>query len=127
MSSTTALALIVGAGGAALVGLLAHLVGYDRDRPFYAAVLTVVGSLYVLFAVMAGGGPGLMPELAFFGTFAALAAIGFRTTLWIVALRFTARSILSATPSWLHLALPRGGPRSAALTTLWRLWAWVRC
>jgi len=85
MSSTTALALIVAAGGAALVGLLAHLVGYDRDRSFYAAVLTVVGSLYVLFAVMAGGGPGLMPELAFFGTFAALAAIGFRTTLWIVA------------------------------------------
>jgi hypothetical protein len=39
----------------------------------------------VLFAVMAGGGRGLIPEIEFFSVFAALAAIGFRTSLWIVA------------------------------------------
>ena len=78
-------AAIVGAVLAVIVGLFAHVVGYDRDRSFYAAVLTVVGSLYVLFAVMAGGGHDLVPELAFFAIFAALAAIGFRTSLWIVA------------------------------------------
>jgi hypothetical protein len=77
-------ALIVGAVLAALVALSAHLVGYDRDRSFYAAVLTVVGSLYVLFAVMAGERNAVFPEIAFFSFFAALAAIGFRTSLWIV-------------------------------------------
>ncbi len=76
---------VVGAALAAMVGLFAHVVGYDRDRAFYAAVLTVVGALYVLFAVMAGGGRDLIPEVAFFSVFAALAAIGFRTSLWIVA------------------------------------------
>lgn len=77
--------LIVGSLFAAAVGLFAHVVGYDRDKSFYSAVLTVVGSFYVLFAMMAGGGHDLIPEVAFFGVFAALAAIGFRTTLWIVA------------------------------------------
>ena len=70
---------------AALVGLFGHIVGYDRDRSFYATVLTVVGSLYVLFAVMDGGGPALVLEIIFFGVFAALALVGFRTSLWVVA------------------------------------------
>ena len=75
--------LIVGSLSAAAVGLFAHAIGYDRDRAFYAAVLTVVGLLYVLFAVMAGR--GLVTEIAFFALFAALAAVGFRSSLWIVA------------------------------------------
>ena len=76
--------LIVGSIAAAIVGLFAHVVGYDRDRAFYATVLTVVGMLYVLFAVMAGG-RGLLLEVTFFAAFAALAAAGFRWSLWIVA------------------------------------------
>ena len=76
--------LIVGAMLAAAVGLFAHLVGYDRDRSFYAVVLTVVGTMYVLFTVVAGSGD-LAGEIAFFGLFAAMAAYGFRTSLWIVA------------------------------------------
>jgi hypothetical protein len=78
-------AAIIGAALAALVGVFAHVIGYDRDRSFYAIVLTVVGVLYVLFAVIAGGGYDLVPEIAFFAIFAALAAIGFRTSLWVVA------------------------------------------
>jgi hypothetical protein len=74
----------VGSLSAAAVGLFAHAVGYDRDRAFYATVLTVVAVLYVLFAVMAGG-RGLVPEIAFFALFASFAAIGFRSSLWIVA------------------------------------------
>lgn len=84
-SNHSALALGVGALLAAMVGAFAHVVGYDRDRSFYAVVLTVVGSLYALFAVMAGGGHALLPEILFFALFAALATIGFRTSLWIVA------------------------------------------
>jgi hypothetical protein len=79
------MALLVGIALAMIVGVFAHLVGFDRDRSFYATVLTVVGALYVLFAVMAGGARDLVPELAFFGLFAALAVVGFRTSLWIVA------------------------------------------
>ncbi len=78
------MAVLVGITLAVVVGLFAHFVGYDRDKSFYAAVLTVVGSLYVLFAVMGGGGPALIREIAFFSVFATLAAIGFRTSLWIV-------------------------------------------
>jgi hypothetical protein len=76
--------LLVGTLSAVAVGLFAHLIGYDRDRAFYATVLTVVGALYVLFAVIAGG-QGLVPEIAFFVVFATLAAIGFRSSLWVVA------------------------------------------
>ena len=77
-----ALALGVGAGLAATVSLFAHLVGYDRDRAFYPTVLTVVGALYVLFAVIHGG-RGLDLEIMCFAVFAAMAAIGFRISLWI--------------------------------------------
>lgn len=78
------MALVVGGLLAAAVGVFAHIVGYDRDRSFYAAVLTVIGALYVLFAVMAGGA-NLILEIAFFSAFAAMAVVGFRTSLWIVA------------------------------------------
>jgi len=74
---------LVGIILAAAVGLFAHVVGYDRDRAFYATVLTIVGSFYVLFAVM-GGGSGLLGEILFFALFAALAVIGFRTSMWVV-------------------------------------------
>ena len=82
---TFATAFGVGAFLAAMVGAFAHAVGYDRDKAFYATVLTVVGSLYVLFAVMAGAVQNIILEVAFFGAFAAIAAIGFLRSLWIVA------------------------------------------
>jgi hypothetical protein len=103
------LALIVGSLAAASVGVFAHVVGYDRDRAFYATVLTVVGMLYVLFAVMAGG-EGLLPEVGFFAVFAALAAVGFRWSMWVVVaglalhglFDFVRYSVLIApgAPSW---------------------------
>jgi hypothetical protein len=84
--SGSPLALAVGAALALLVALFAHAVGYDKDKAFYATVLTVVGSLYVLFAVMGGAGWGILPEVAGFAVFAALAALGFRAGQSIVAL-----------------------------------------
>jgi hypothetical protein len=77
-------ALTVGALLAFVAGLLAHRVGYDRDRSFYAVVLTVIAALYPLFAVTSGG-QKLVPEVMFFAVFSALAAIGFLNSLWIVA------------------------------------------
>lgn len=84
IGDTSAMALGLGALLAVIVALFAHVVGYDRDKSFYAVVLTVVGALYPLFAIMAGG-DALITEIAFFAVFAGMAATGFAWSLWIVA------------------------------------------
>lgn len=84
---------LIGIVLAAAVAISARIVGFDRDRAFYPTVLIVVGSFYVLFAVMAGGGPGLVTELLGFAVFAGLAVWGFRTSLWIVAAGLAAHGV----------------------------------
>ena len=80
------MAYLVGAGLALGVGAFAMLTGLDRDRAFYATVLIVVASYYVLFAAMAGAGPALVPESLALAAFAALAVVGFRTNMgWVAA------------------------------------------
>lgn len=66
------------------VGLLTSFVEMDRDRALYPAILIVIASYYVLFAIM-GGGTALVPELGIAATFLVVALIGFRKNLWIVA------------------------------------------
>ena len=68
-----------------VVAGFARLVGFDRDRAFYATVLIVVASYYVLFAVMGGGGQVLVAELLGMSVFGAAAVIGFKLSPWIVA------------------------------------------
>ncbi len=77
--------LLIGFCLAVGVAVFARVVGFDRDRAFYPVVLIVVASIYVLFAVLVGGGAALWRELAQFAFFAAVAVVGFRTSLWIVA------------------------------------------
>jgi len=74
---------LVGIGLALAVALFARIVGFDRERAFYPVVLVVVASYYDLFAVMPGGAD-LVPETIGFALFTAAAAIGFRTSLWVV-------------------------------------------
>src|SRR4051812_50047255 len=74
---------LVGVALALVVALFARIVGFDRERAFYPVVLVVVASYYDLFAVMAGGA-GLVPETIGLLFFAAAAAVGFRTSLWVV-------------------------------------------
>ena len=78
------MSIIIGVGLAVAVGLFATLVGFDRERSFYAAVLLVVASLYSLFAVLGGSTHALLAESAVMAAFIALAAIGFRTSMWLV-------------------------------------------
>lgn len=78
------MAWLVGSVLAVGVALFARLVGFDRDRAFYPTVLVVVGALYVLFATMAENPSGIMLEVPFFVLFAALAVIGFKTSMWWV-------------------------------------------
>jgi len=58
--------------------------GFDRDRAFYATVVVVVASYYVLFAVMGGSVTALVVESIVMTMFAAAAVLGFRTSTWIV-------------------------------------------
>ncbi len=63
----------------------ARAVGFDRDRAFYPTVLIVVASYYVLFAVMGGSTRALVLELGLMSAFVAMAVVGFRRSLWLVA------------------------------------------
>ena len=84
---------LVGAGLALGVAAFAALTGFDRDRAFYATVLIVVASYYILFAVMAGSAPALAAESVALAAFAGLAVIGFRASLWLVALGLAAHGL----------------------------------
>jgi hypothetical protein len=80
------MALLVGAVLAIGVGVFARLSGLDRDRAFYATVAIVVASYYCLFAVMGGSTRALVLESLVAGAFVAAAVVGFRSSLWIVAI-----------------------------------------
>ena len=75
---------IVGVALALFVCVAASLLGMDRDRVFYPAVLIVVASYYVLFAVIDGNHTALRAEIAIAAVFAALAVVGFKRNLWLV-------------------------------------------
>lgn len=87
------MALLVGASLAFVVGLFATVLGLDRDRAFYPTVTIVIASLYALFAVMGASAQALALESLAGAVFIAGAAIGFRSSLWIVALSLAAHGI----------------------------------
>jgi hypothetical protein len=62
-------------------------IGLDR-RSFYTTLLMVTGTYYVLFAIMGGSSHALVIESLVMGIFFFFAAIGFRTSMWIVAAAF---------------------------------------
>ena len=74
----------------------ARLVGFDRDRAFYATVLIVVASYYVLFALMGGGGQVLVAELVGMSAFGAAAVLGFKLSPWIVAAGLAGHGVFDA-------------------------------
>jgi len=79
------MAFLVGALLALAVGLLATTSRLDRDRAFYPTVTIVVAALYSLFAVMGASPSALIRESLVGAAFLAAAVIGFRSSLWIVA------------------------------------------
>jgi hypothetical protein len=66
------------------ISVAATLIGFDRDRAFYPTLLVVIASYYVLFAVIGGSGHALVVETLVTTGFLLVAAIGFRTSLWLV-------------------------------------------
>jgi hypothetical protein len=66
------------------VGIFASVIGLDRERSFYCAVLMVVASYYVLFAAMAKSTNALLAEALPMVLFVVAAGLGFRRSVWIV-------------------------------------------
>ena len=87
------MALIVGTLLALAVGLLATVIGLDRDRAFYPTVTIVIASYYALFAVMGASTNVLVLESVVGGVFLAVAVSGFRSSLWVVVLALAAHAI----------------------------------
>src|SRR5512136_265492 len=88
------MALLVGALLAFAVGLFAPVSGLDRDRAFYPTVAIVIASYYSLFAVMGASARALVLETLLGAAFLAAAVIGFRSSLWIVAVALAAHGAL---------------------------------
>ena len=84
------MALLVGGVLALAVGLFARVSGLDRDRAFYPTVAIVIASYYSLFAVLGASTHALVLESLVGGGFLALATLGFRSSLWLVALALAA-------------------------------------
>jgi hypothetical protein len=87
------MALLVGIVLALAVGWLARVGGLDRDRAFYPTVAIVVASYYALFAVMGASTRVLVLESLIAGAFAALAVVGFRSSLWIAVAALGAHGV----------------------------------
>ena len=91
------MALLVGALLAFSVGLFASGVGLDRDRAFYPVVTIVIASYYALFAVMGASTHALVLESMVCAVFLAVAATGFRWSLWIVVVALAAHGLFDLT------------------------------
>ena len=69
---------------AVVVGMFASVIGFDKERSFYPVVLIVIAALYLLFAVMASSPRAVVVEAIPALVFVTAAAVGFRTTPWLV-------------------------------------------
>lgn len=67
------------------VGVGTSLIGMDRDRSLYPAMMIVIALLYCLFAVMGGSNQALTIEALVSVIFIASAVIGFKYSLWLTA------------------------------------------
>ena len=75
---------------------LAIGVGFDRDRAFYPTVAIVVASYYVLFAAMGASGHTLLTEVVVAVGFLLLAVIGYKKSLWLVAVAIAGHGIFDS-------------------------------
>jgi len=76
---------VIGLALAAAVAWFATAVGLARERSFYATVLIIVGSYYVLFAAMGASRRTLVAEIVVAVIFVLFAVLGFRGNLWLLA------------------------------------------
>ena len=75
---------LIGLMLSAAVAGSAVIIGFDRERSFYATVLVVIATYYVLFAVQGASTRTLALEIIVSSVFSAIAVLGFRTNFWFV-------------------------------------------
>jgi hypothetical protein len=90
------------------VAAFARYVGLDRDRAFYSTVAIVVASYYVLFATMSGSLHTVIVESAVAAVFVIAAAVGFKSSTWIVVAALAGHGILDAVHG--HVIVNSGVP-----------------
>lgn len=76
------------------IGIFSTVVGMDRDRALYPVALIVIASYYCLYAVLGGSNTALVNESILAAVFVVIAAVGFRTNLWIVAAGIVGHGIM---------------------------------
>ena len=100
------MAMIVGGALALFAGLLGRIIGLDRDRAFYPTVMIVVACLYALFAAMGASAGTLVLESAAGALFVVAAAVGFRSSLWIVVAALAGHGVFDL---FHHAIIPNPG------------------
>jgi hypothetical protein len=88
------MAYAIGIALALIVAVFARVTGLDRDRAFYATVAIVVASYYLLFAAMGGSERTLVVEAIVMIAFVAVAVVGFKFNLWLVAAALAGHGVL---------------------------------
>ena len=78
------MALLIGVMLALVLAIFATVVGFDRDRSYYATVLAVVALLYGLFAVMSGSTTTLLLEVIGITAFLLISVLGFKISQWFL-------------------------------------------
>lgn len=78
---------------ASVVSIIASLVGFDKERGFYAVVLIVIASYYVLFAAVGASLSTLAKELLPLTFFVFIAIVGFKRSQWLLVLGLAAHGV----------------------------------
>lgn len=132
--------ILVGIILALAVSLMAHSVGLDRERGFYAVIVIISASYYDLFAVMGGTMGAAISEMLPFMIFLAVALWGFKQNLWLVAAALAGHGIFDfyharlitngGTPAWWAMFC-LSFDFTSALYFAWRLstrnsWKWPK-
>lgn len=68
--------VVIGVLSAVAIAALARFTRFDRDRSFYATVLVIIPTYYIVFAVMGGSSQALVWELAAAVAFSTAAIVG---------------------------------------------------
>ncbi len=102
----------VGIALASFVCGAAALLGLDRDRVFYPAVLIATASYYVAFAVVDGSQAALWSEVAMAAPFLVLAVVGFKRNLWFVVAALVGHGVMDVFHDALvhNTGVPKGWP-----------------
>jgi hypothetical protein len=90
------LPFVVGTALSLAVAVFARRVGLDRDRAFYATLVIVVASYYVLFAAMSESVSTVLVESIVMMGFCAVAVVGFKSSQWLLVVALAGHGFFDA-------------------------------